>query len=178
MSEAHNRATRRTLLRGGLVAGLAGVAGLVGLSDQLKPAGTSSSTTLTLHGSAWRLTAPGLNRGELPKRGDLVTVTGTLTVDGAPEAGGEFVGSALHLDVNTGNGPFASAQQETHTFHLADGTIVGMGTSLREREAVYAIVGGTGRYAGVSGTYVATQSPLEIGGDGSAKFIFTFNSRR
>jgi len=172
MTDAVKGSTRRSLLRGGLfAAGLAGVAGLVGRKPGLGSVPAAAGSTLTLRGTGWRLTAPGLVRGDLPKRGDLATVTGTL------DPGGEFAGTIHYLDVNTGHGPFASAQQETHTFHLADGTIVGMGTSLAGREPVFAIVGGTGRYAGVTGSYSAVQSPFEVGGDGTAEFIFTFNPR-
>ena len=34
----------------------------------------------------------------------------------------------------------------------------------------FAIVGGTGRYAGARGTYLARRDPLEFGGDGTASF--------
>jgi uridine phosphorylase len=66
-----------------------------------------------------------------------------------------------------------------HHFNLGDGTIVGMGTvgGLRDTESVHAIIGGTGRYEGASGSYVARQSPLDLGGDGSAHFTFTMNLR-
>ena len=37
---------------------------------------------------------------------------------------------------------------------------------------LYAIVGGTGRYHGASGSYVASQRPAGAGGDGSADFTF------
>jgi hypothetical protein len=56
-----------------------------------------------------------------------------------------------------------------HTFDLEDGTILGIGAS-RLDEADFAIVGGTGRYAGATGTYSAQQSPRETGGDGTARF--------
>lgn len=164
--------TRRTVLLGGM---LAAIAGVIGLGSRPRPSATSS--TLTLQGSDMRLSAPGLRRGDLPKRGDLTSVTGRLTVVGADESSGDFVGSVLHLDVGAAHGPYSSAQQETHTFHLADGTILGAGTTLLGRESVFVIIGGTGRYAGVSGTYSALQSPVDTGGDGTAEFTFTFNPR-
>lgn len=60
-----------------------------------------------------------------------------------------------------------------HTFKLRDGTIVGTGTAGR-LEGVFAILGGTGRYAGARGTYVARQRHHEFGGDGAAEFVLTF----
>ena len=44
---------------------------------------------------------------------------------------------------------------------------------LVEKENVFAIVGGTGKYLGVTGSYVARQNPLETGGDGTAEFTLT-----
>jgi hypothetical protein len=66
-----------------------------------------------------------------------------------------------------------------HHFNLTDGTIIGMGTTqdFRDAESVHAILGGTGRYEGASGSYVARQSPLDLGGDGTAKFDFTITLR-
>ena len=59
---------------------------------------------------------------------------------------------------------------EIHTFHLEDGTIHGLGTALRGTAGSFTILGGTGRYAGVSGSYVATQRQREHGGNGTADF--------
>jgi hypothetical protein len=65
---------------------------------------------------------------------------------------------------------------ELHTFVFSDGTIVGSGvaSAASESEGHFAIVGGTGRYLGVRGAYVAKQRHLELGGDGTASFTFTF----
>ena len=43
-------------------------------------------------------------------------------------------------------------------------------------EGSYAIVGGTGRYAGASGTYTARQSLRELGGDGTAEFTLNLTA--
>ena len=59
---------------------------------------------------------------------------------------------------------------ELHTFRLRDGTILGMGSTI-DGESVFTITGGTGRYAGSRGTYVAQQRLREQGGDGTAEFI-------
>ena len=184
MSEEGTRATRRAILRSGLLAigGLAGLVGMAGLAERAKsgtavPANPAGST-LTVYGSEWRLAAPGLRRGDLPQRGDLVSITGALRMGTSAKPIGDFLGSSLHLTGTAGHGPYSSAQQETHTFRLPGGTILGMGTNPSGGESVYAIVGGTGQFSGVTGSYVGTQSPLDTGGDGTAEFTFKFNSGR
>ena len=176
MVEETNRATRRSVLRGGLLAAAAaGLAGLVGLNERLKEGTPAQSTTsgFKLYGAGWRLSAPDLRRGDLPKRGDLVSVSGQLASEKDGEPVGDFYASVLHLGASAGHGPYASAQQETHTFHLPGGTLVGLGTTVSGQEGVFAIVGGTGSYTGVTGSYIGTQSPLDVGGDGTAEFTFT-----
>jgi len=85
---------------------------------------------------------------------------------------GEFYGSGHVLQNPLGALAVGAASLEVHSFNLADGTIAGVG-STRQGESVFAIVGGTGRYAGVSGSYIARQQPLEVGGDGTAEFTLT-----
>lgn len=63
--------------------------------------------------------------------------------------------------------PAGGEHVQLHTFSLLDGTLVGMGSV-----AGFAIVGGTGSYAGARGAYVLDHRPLESGGDGSASFTF------
>ena len=180
------RATRRTILRSGLLAAgaVAGAVGLAGLGERIRnaplPAVDSMTpmTTFVLRGTDWHLSAPGLRRGELPKRGDVVSVFGSLTRDGLLSDSGSFIASVQHLDTAAGHGPYASEQLETHTFRLGDGTLVGVGTTTPGVESVFAIVGGTGRYLGVTGSYTAVQSPIETGGDGTAEFKFTLRSGR
>jgi hypothetical protein len=172
------------MLRSGLLAigGLAGIVGMAGLAERVKSgtavAANPAGTTLTVYGTDWRLTGPGLRRGDLPQRGDLVSLTGALRTRTSAEPIGDFLGSALHLTGTAGHGPYSSAQQETHTFRLPGGTILGLGTNVVGGESVYAIVGGTGQYSGVTGSYIGRQSPLDTGGDGTAEFTFTFNSGR
>ena len=178
MVEEGKRATRRTVLRGGLLAAAAaGLAGLLGSGGRLSAATPVSSqsrgSTFKLYGTGWRLSAPGLRRGDLPKRGDLVSISGVVASEQGAEPVGEFFASVLHLDAGGGHGPFAVAQQQTHTFHLSDGNIIGLGTTGLGSEGAFAIVGGTGRFAGVTGSYTGVQNPLEIGGDGTAEFTFT-----
>jgi len=55
---------------------------------------------------------------------------------------------------------------ELHTFQLVGGTLLGMG-----RVGGYAIVGGTGTFAGASGAYLFEHLITARGGDGSANFV-------
>ena len=182
--EGGPKASRRAILRHGVLAlgALAGVVGLGGAAERVRSGNplaqaAPGGTTLTLRGSDWHLTASGLRRGELPKRGDLVSVSGSLNIQGT-DATGSFFASVQHLDSRVGHGPFAAVQQETHTFQLPGGTLFGMGTRIPGTDGAFAIVGGTGSYLGASGSYTAHQSPIETGGDGSALFTITLNSGR
>src|SRR6266567_8758469 len=74
-------ASRRAVLRSGVLAvgALAGVFGLAGAAERLRTGAApvlnaDGATTLTLHGTEWHLTAPNLTRGQLPKRGDQVSL--------------------------------------------------------------------------------------------------------
>jgi len=175
-------ASRRTILRSGVLAvgALAGVVGLAGIAEKLRSGpqlSATGATTIALHGSDWHLTAPDLRRGDLPKRGDRVSVTGALSYAAEGESVGSFVASVVHVDA-PGHGPYAGVQLETHNFLLPEGTLVGMGSTNPDGSSVFAIVGGTGRFLGVTGSYTAQQNPFETGGDGTAEFTLTLHSGR
>jgi hypothetical protein len=183
--EGGPKASRRAILRHGVVAlgALAGVVGLGGAAERVRSGNllaqpAPGTTTLTLRGTDLHLTAAGLKRGDLPKRGDQVSVSGNLSVAPGNDLVGSFFASVQHLDSRVAQGPYANVQQETHTFQLADGTLFGLGTIVPGADGAFAIVGGTGRYVGATGSYTAQQSPFETGGDGSAVFTITLNSGR
>jgi hypothetical protein len=94
----------------------------------------------------------------------------------APE--GRAVGhfSAAHL---THDSPFAAtvSSLEIHTFTLPDGTIHGLGSAVRGADGRFVILGGTGVYSGVTGSYLARQSPRELGGNGTAEFHLTLGGQ-
>ena len=54
-------------------------------------------------------------------------------------------------------------------------SLFGTGTA-GQSDGAFAITGGTGRYAGVQGTYVARQQHADLGGDGTAEFVFTLRA--
>jgi len=169
-------ASRRSILRYGVLAlgAVAGVVGLTGAAEKIR-AGTLSASSLEVSGTDWHLTGIGLQRGEMPKRGDVVTVTGVVSVG---EESGTFRAVVQHLATPDGHGPYATVQQETHTFLLPGGAIFGMGSAAPGADGVYAIVGGTGRYSGASGSYLGRQRPFETGGDGTALFTLNLNPGR
>jgi hypothetical protein len=84
--------------------------------------------------------------------------------------------TAAHL---THESPFAAAisSLEIHTFTLRDGTIHGLGSAVRGDDGQFLILGGTGRYAGIQGSYLARQATRELGGNGTAEFRLTLTRR-
>jgi len=161
-------AIQRLLLVAGGAVGF-GIAGDRLLADN----GTSSPATapatakpapktVVLHGRDWHYASPATQPGNLPAPTDASVPVGRL-VDGKGSELGSFRAASM---------PTLAGALELHTFDLSDGTILGIGSAgIHDRP--FAIVGGTGRYAGASGTYVARQSPRELGGDGTAEFTLT-----
>lgn len=57
-----------------------------------------------------------------------------------------------------GASPIGASTTQLHTFTLPEGTILGLATASLE-DAPHAVVGGTGRFAGASGSYIARAAP-------------------
>jgi hypothetical protein len=170
------KASRRNLLRNGLLLlggalGL-GIAGARGAA--VSGVDLSRVTTFRLTGKQWHLFATDRRRGEIPVRGDSISTHGTLHGPDGSHVG-EFYSAGLVLNHPLGAMGLSAGNLEMHTFLLKEGTIAGMGAA-GPGESVFAVVGGTGRYAGASGSYVARQRPLELGGDGTAEFTVTLKA--
>jgi len=120
--------------------------------------------TLVLYGSNWR----GYD-GQLPREGERTSIRGDLHSEPGGAPVGEFFASAIALGGTSH--PAQAERHETHTFKLHDGSIFGTGVT-GAVEGSFAVLGGTGRYAGAQGTYVARQGHEELGGDGAAEFVF------
>jgi hypothetical protein len=123
---------------------------------------------LRLHGNSWLLQTPNRKPGERILPGDRGSVTGVLVDPHTGKNRGRFYGTRMAFSLDAG--VHADGSMELHTFSLDDGTILGMGSVVGGAN-VFSIVGGTGRYAGASGTYRAEQRLRELGGDGTASFV-------
>ena len=60
---------------------------------------------------------------------------------------------------------------QLHSFELDGGTLLGMGASTGG-EGTFAVIGGTGRYQGVTGSYTARVGADSSGRQTSAEFKF------
>jgi hypothetical protein len=175
--------TRREALKRGLV--LIGSAVGVGAAGKALTAGGALSERprvarpqteqITLFGRQWHVTSNSLRPGELPDRGHRLLGQGELVDRPGGDKVGEFFATSYGIDSPGRAGPDGAATLELHTFNLAGGSIIGTGTARAglDAEDTFAIVGGTGRFVGARGSYVARQQPQEFGGDGSAEFSFT-----
>jgi hypothetical protein len=153
------------LVLAGAVLG-AGAGRLTGASGATTP----KNGSLRLYGQHFHLSSPTHRAGAVPAAGDRHSAYGELLA----RPGGRVVGhfTAAHL---THDSPFAATASslEIHTFTLKDGTIHGLGAAARGVEGHFVILGGTGRYAGAQGSYVARQHTRELGGNGTAEFHLT-----
>lgn len=173
MAENRRTALKRALL---LLGGIAGVVATKGVVDAKAPNRSAPpGEMLSLHGRDWHIFSRDLTRGELPAGGDRMLAYGELHALPEGEKVGEFYATYISLHRPGWVGPLSSIEQ--HTFVLPDGSIMGSGTTKPglETEDEFAIVGGTGSYAGVRGTYVLSQSHQELGGDGTASVRFSFS---
>ena len=181
--------SRRTLMKQGLVliagavgVGVAGAAGQSGsrtvpvalpigsVPIALMPAGASgrsdSSTALPLYVRDVRFTSPAFKPGELPDGSIPRSPHGTLVAaDGASV--GTFSGGVL---------PGSAGQIALQRFVFPDGSLIGMGSGSLANEE-YAVVGGTGRFAGAIGTYTTRLEQGSIGRDAEFTFSLTAKER-
>ena len=169
---------RRDVLKNALLTtavgiGTVGAGGLTALegADQPKPGGQT-----TLYGVRWQITSQDLRRGDLPPAGLRMLVRGELY--DKPSGGrkvGDFFATYHRLSDPGKVAHHEPGSLELHTFVFSDGTLVGSGVSnsALDSEGQFAIVGGTGRYHGARGSYLATQSHIEFGGNGTARFTLT-----
>ena len=163
--------TRRAILKRAVLL-VGGAAGLLAGREVLQRSSASTSETLTLEGRGWHIHSRELAKGRLPAGGERMVAYGELHAPAGETQVGDFFATYFSLPPAGSGGRFASI--EHHTFHLSDGSIMGTGTTKPDldSEDEFAIVGGTGRYAGARGTYIVRQSHQEFGGDGTALISF------
>ena len=162
--------SRRGLLGRGLVllAGVVGVGAGAGATKLVAGNADETSGPVQLYGRNWLLQTPARKPGERLVPGEQGTVYGEL-VDARGKSVGQFYGSRMAIQSGVAGPIEADGSMELHTFRLEGGTILGIG-SMIAGESIFSIAGGTGRYAGSRGTYIAQQRLRELGGDGTAEF--------
>ena len=155
--------SERSTRRGALGRGVALLGGLVGLGAATEAtAAPPGATTLAFHVRGLTHDRRGLRR-----RGDPLTLQGELLDRPGGRRVGELHAAAFTLRGPGGAGP---SELELHTLVLEDGTLVGSGTGDAGGGA-YAILGGTGRYAGARGSYAVRRSHEP--GAGDAELVVT-----
>ena len=174
--------SRRAALKSGLglLAGAVGFGAMSKAADAAVLSGVTSTVTgVTIKTTTLSLRAIGVNvvlerpLGEALQVGDRMTTSADL-VDAAGGKLGEFHSTATWLRVPGAVTPSAVSSLAQQTFYLSDGSIFGTGTVVPSLvDNTFAIVGGTGRYAGARGTYLARIAALNLGGDGTASFTLS-----
>jgi hypothetical protein len=169
---------RREVLKSALLTtavgiGAAGASGFTTLDGAAQP---GPGEQIVLYGVRWQITSQDLKRGELPPAGIRMQVRGELY--DKPSGGRktcDFFATYHRLSTPGKAAHHEPGSLEVHTFVFSDGMLIGSGVanSAPDSEGQFAIVGGTGRYHGVRGSYLATQRHIELGGDGSALFTLT-----
>ncbi len=173
---------RRTLLRRGLLM-IAGALGLVAAErrspGQAVAAPSRPEAALApapgshrFYGRGWRpqAQAPLLGRrsdgDHLVGYGDLLDAPDGVVV-------GRFCTNGFCPETPFGHALAASPTIEFQTLALKDGTVFGIGAAglNAATDETYAILGGTGRYAGARGTYTARTTSAEPTGRGAVEFI-------
>jgi len=144
-----NRSTRSTAVALGSPAA-------AGTGVDAAPA--TASVTLSMFVRDVRFTTPGLRPGTLPDFSSTMSPKGQLE-DATGDQLGKFSSGLL---------PGSDGQVAVQRFTFADGSLIGMGSGHLDGEE-YAVVGGTGRFAGAIGSYVVTLQPGEFGRD--AEFV-------
>jgi Dirigent-like protein len=179
---------RRSLLRRGVVL-LAGAVGLVTAEQRMggqvvaapsrqEPAAPFQSTTLKLYGRRWRPQPQAHLLGRRSEGGDHIVGYGELLE--APDGAlvGRFCTNGFCPDFPLGHTLAASPTIEFQTLTLNGGTLFGMAAADPDAgsEKTYAILGGTGRFAGARGTYAARMTSAEPFGRGTVEFILTLTA--
>ncbi len=176
-SSVGDRSRRWALARAGAVLG--GGLGVAGSADLLAAAPASADTRAsTARRFTVEATGMGVVSGLPPagaghRPGDRWLVTGSGQLAGGSAT---FVAEVTTVEATTPDAGLR-ATVEHHVFTFPAGTLIGSGTSGHHgRDGVFAVLGGTGEYAGARGSYTATQRLPHHGGDGTAVFHFTLST--
>lgn len=170
MTAALRARDRRGILKRGLLA-IGAVAGFIAGRGEARAAIGAPGGSIRLYGRNWQHHSAHLHYGEVPKHGDRLNVYAELADAPEGQKVGELYSAAFLVQPPFRSSAMASGALEMHTLVLAQGTIVAVGAgSGAERE--FAVVGGTGRYAGVRGSY-AVRLDRQGRGDGAVELAIT-----
>ena len=150
-------------------AGIAGTAAILSGSESTRSTAATAPTTadrettaasaagpltLSMFVRDVRFTTPGLKPGKLPDFGSAMSPKGRLE---GPI--GDHLGR-----FSSGILPGSDGHVAVQRFTFSDGSLIGMGSGHLDGEE-YAVVGGTGRFAGAIGSYKVTLQPGSSGRD-------------
>lgn len=169
MANRTANADRRAFLKRGAIGavGAAAAAVVVGGTAKSSAPPANRERTIRFTGRAWHTDTA----SKIPSNGQRYAIYGEL-LDAKGEKAGEFYSMAVGIDSPFQVTGVGVGSMEVHTLSLADGTIVGVGAG-GGTERTFAIVGGTGKYAGARGSYLARQDTYGLGGDGKAELLLT-----
>ena len=174
------QASRRSIL--GAALAFAGVAG-TGMATRLRggegsaPSSSGGSRSApaipTLYLDRYLVRTGERTRGAQRMRGDQTLLRGTLTTETGDQAG-EIYSTAFTMPGPVDNESPRTSRMEFQNLHLADGTILGMGTTFASADIpnIYSVIGGSGRYAGARGAYTFDHNPSVASPEGRAAIRF------
>jgi hypothetical protein len=166
-----NGRSRRDLLKASL--GLLGVSTGIGagLSAPAPAAGAERRKfELRLAGIDARAHVHGAQTARLPRANDQLHIHGMIdNVSGSSP--GTFTATGVVLRTPSND---TTTIVEQHLFVISDGTITGSGQRAGAT-GTFAVTGGSGRYTGAQGSYLAHIDPVGTGGTGTAQFDFSLS---
>jgi hypothetical protein len=147
---------------------------VAGASPGAPGIGAGKGAQVTLIGAGLDVSGAGFVPGSLPGAGQQLFITGkVLDAGGSPV--GQLFGTYVQLVPFGQAGPNEPVSLLDEVLQLDGGTVCGRGLVLANPSTptTFAITGGTGRHAGLTGAWTGSQQFLSLGGDGSAQFTFT-----
>jgi hypothetical protein len=159
---------RRTLLQRGLalLAGGAAITGGTRWAAAASPPLSLTGSRITLY--TRRHPVSGSTDGRLVSSGDVLDRPGGERI-------GAFYANAFHAQAPFGAQKASASSLEFHVLELKEGTLFSISSGAPSSGArALAIIGGTDRFAGKSGTYIEKAIPGEYPGDDVRELTVTF----
>jgi hypothetical protein len=128
---------------------------------------TQAGKVLRFYAARWQAHPQGHKSGQLPSLSDRMDRQGELFDTFTKRKAGEFYATRFCPAASFGGPSSSGAGIELHTFRLGADTLFGMGSSSAQPSSpqLHAIVGGTGRFAGIKGSYLVKQDSVRGNGD-------------